>query len=222
MQVNSAPDWFIEESAQLLGRINLFLSNYDKLPLRFDGSFFSKDTAIQKKTCYENELLIARRKTGTRLALLFEEQIKHLSRISEFCIDTNALTYVNSHGDYHIGQAIIDGKDITIINWASACKLPICLEVITSFIFASPKCKDGSIDASDLKTYINQYCRYFSLSEYDVKTMPYVLYFWHCMFNYSPQEDIPNSYKPISNLIQKLLNWLFNNVETLSEDLCRL
>lgn len=222
LQVNSAPDWFIEESARLLGRINVFLSNYGKLPLRFDGSFFSKDAAIQKKIQYENELLIAREKGDTGIVLLFEEQIKHLSRISGFCIDTNALSYVNSHGDYHIGQAIIDGKDITIIDWASACKLPICLEVITSFVFASPKCKDGSVDVSGLKNYIKQYCKYFPLSEYDIKAMPYVLYFWHCMCNYSPQEDIPNSYRPISDLIQKLLNWLFDNVETLSEALCRL
>ena len=222
LQVHSAPDWFIGESARLLGKINMILSNYGKLPLRFDRSFFSKDAALQKKTRYENELLIAREKNDTRLASLMEEQIRHLSRISAFCIDTSALTYANSHGDYHIGQAIIDGKDITIIDWASACKLPICLEVITSFVFASPKCRDGSVDAIDLKNYIKQYCRYFPLSAYDIQAMPYVLYFWHCMCNYAPQEDIPDSYKPISDFIQKLLNWLFGNVEALSEDLCSL
>ena len=51
--------------------------------------------------------------------------------------------------------------------------------------------------------------------------MPYVLYFWHCMCNYRPDElgDIPDSYKAIAKLINNFLNWLYNNVEELSEQL---
>jgi len=76
--------------------------------------------------------MLAKAKGDEKTILLYEEQISHLCRISEFCIDTTELTYANSHGDYHISQAIIDKNKISIIDWASACKLPICLEIMTS------------------------------------------------------------------------------------------
>ena len=57
--------------------------------------------------------------------------------------------------------------------------------------------------------------------EYDIKAMPYVLYFWHCVCNYRPDElaGIAENYRPIALLIQKLLNWLYVHVEELSEAL---
>ena len=57
--------------------------------------------------------------------------------------------------------------------------------------------------------------------EYDIKAMPYVLYYWHCMCNYRPDEleDIPDSYKAIAKLINNFLNWLYDNVDELSEQL---
>ncbi len=53
--------------------------------------------------------------------------------------------------------------------------------------------------------------------------MPYVLYYWHCMCNYRPDElvDIPDTYKAIAKLINNFLNWLYNNVEELSEELIK-
>jgi len=68
---------------------------------------------------------------------------------------------------------------------------------MTSFVFACAKCKDGSIDAVGLKSYIDCYREHFPVSEYDIKAMPYILYFWQCICNYSPEEKIPANYKPI-------------------------
>lgn len=50
-----------------------------------------------------------------------------------------------------------------------------------------------------------------------------MLYFWHCMCNYRPDEldDIPNSYKANAKLINNFLNWLYDNIEELSEQLTR-
>lgn len=41
------------------------------------------------------------------------------------------------------------------------------------------------------------------------------------MCNHRPDEltDIPSSYKAIANLINNFLNWLYDNVEELSEQL---
>lgn len=53
--------------------------------------------------------------------------------------------------------------------------------------------------------------------------MPYILYYWHCMCNYRPDElaDIPDSYKAIAKLINNFLNWLYDHVEELSEELVK-
>ena len=166
-----------------------------------------------------NELVYINSVEKVKTAHIWEEQIRHLNKISEFCIDTDRLTYANSHGDYHIGQFIVKNCDITVVD--SACRFPICLDVVTSYVFACPSCAEGVIDAEGLKNYIQRYSKSFPISKYDVKTMPYVLYFWHCVCNYRPDEleTIAESYKPIAKLINNLLNWLYIHVDELSNEL---
>ena len=221
LSVNTAPDWFLCKSADFLGQTALLLKDYKDLPLRFGKEFFSSKAVRRKIRKYKKELVRAKKAKDWDFIPAWENQIRHLKKISNFHIDTKRLTYANSHGDYHIGQAIIQNDNFTVIDWSSACKLPICLDVITSYVFSSPTCAEGIIDAEGLKKYITQFTKMFPLSEYDKKSMPYVLYFWHCMCNYRPDElyDIPDSYKAIAKLINNLLDWLFDNVEKLSEQL---
>lgn len=223
LSVNNAPDWFMNKSADFLAQTAVLLKNYEGLPLRFGKEFFSSKTARRKKRHYKKEFVKTKNIGDIQTALLWEEQIRHLKKISKFHIDTKKLTYTNSHGDYHIGQVIVNNNDITVIDWSSACRLPICLDVITSYVFASPTCATGEIDAEGFKKYIRQFTAKFPLTEYDIKAMPYVLYFWHCMCNYRPDEltDIAESYKPIAKLINNLLNWLYDNVEVLSKQLIK-
>lgn len=221
LSVNNAPDWFISKSAEFLGQTALFLKDYKGLSLRFGKEFFSTKTVRRKVWQYKKEFIKAKMLKDTDTIPIWKEQIRHLKKISKFHIDAKKLTYANSHGDYHIGQAIIHNNDFTVVDWSSACRLPICLDVITSYVFSSPTCAAGEIDADGLKKYIRQFTEKFPLTEYDIKAMPYVLYFWHCMCNYRPDElsDIPDTYKAIAKLINNFLNWLYDNVEELSKKL---
>ena len=221
LSVNTAPDWFISKSAEFLGQTALLLKDYEGLSLRFGKDFFSTKTVYKKMWQYKKELVRAKKTKEMNVVPIWEEQIRHLKRISKFHIDANKLTYANSHGDYHIGQAIIQNNDFIVVDWSSACRLPICLDVVTSYVFSSPTCANGEIDADGLKKYIRQFTEKFPLTEYDIKAMPYVLYYWHCMCNYRPDElgDIPDSYKAIAKLINNFLNWLYDNVDELSEEL---
>ena len=223
LPVNTAPDWFISKSAEFLGLTALLLKDYEGLSLRFGKEFFSAKTAHRKLWQYKKELIKAKKAKDVNIMPVWKEQIRHLKKISKFHIDTEKLTYANSHGDYHIGQAIIHNNDFTVVDWSSACKLPICFDVITSYVFSSPTCATGEIDADGLKKYIEKFTEKFPLTEYDIKSMPYVLYFWHCMCNYCPDElaDIPDSYKAIAKLINNFLNWLYDNVGELSEELIK-
>jgi hypothetical protein len=215
--VNSAPNWFIEKSAQILGEINHTLKGFRDLPVSFGKDFFSVTTVNNSKQHYINELQKAKESGDNSLVIELEEQLKHLNRISKFSFDVDKLTYTNSHGDFYIGQTIAKNKEITVIDWTSACRLPVCLEIITSYSYADPLCKDGVIDINGLKKYLSQYLKYFTLNEYDIKMMPYLFYFQQCICNYSPPYDnMADNYKAISKLILNLLNWLYDNVEDLS------
>ena len=221
LPLNSAPKWFLEKSADFLGKTTLSLKDDGPLPLRFGKDFFAADTAISKEQEYIRELEKTKKSRDQTTVSIWEEQLRHLDRISKFRIDSDRLTYANSHGDFHIGQVIVQDKDITVIDWSSACRLPVCLDVITSYVFASPNCSKGAVDAEGLDQYIRAYTKHFPLTEYDIKAMPYVLYFWHCVCNYRPDEliCIAEKYRPIAMLIQNLLNWLYVHVEELSENL---
>jgi len=48
-QLNSAPDWFLDESARLLGKINSVLSSYEGLPLRFGQDFFRQIPHLKRE-----------------------------------------------------------------------------------------------------------------------------------------------------------------------------
>lgn len=221
LPINSAPEWFMDKSADFLGKTTLALKDYGQLPLRFHKDFFAANTAIKKKQQYISELEKAKLSENQKVISIWEEQIRHLDRISKFQIVSDMLTYTNSHGDFHIRQVIVKNHDFTVIDWSSACCLPACLDVITSYVFASPNCREGAIDVEGLSRYIRAYTKHFPLGEYDIKAMPYVLYFWHCICNYRPDElaGIAKTYQPIAMLIQKMLNWLYVHVEELSEAL---
>lgn len=119
LSVNIAPDWFISKSAEFLGQTALLLKDYEGLSLRFDKDFFSPKTVRRKMWQYKKELVKAKKAKDVYIIPIWEEQIRHLKKISKFHIDTQKLTYANSHGDYHIGQAITHNNDFTVVDWSS-------------------------------------------------------------------------------------------------------
>ena len=90
--VNSAPEWFLEKSADFLGKTTLALKDYGELPLRFGKDFFAADTAIRKKQQYISELEKVKKSGNQKTISIWEEQIQHLERISTFRIESDRLT----------------------------------------------------------------------------------------------------------------------------------
>ena len=92
-----------------------------------------------------------------------------------------------------------------------------------SYVFASPECKDGRIDSEGLKRYINNHAKHFPLNDYDIQIMPYLYYYAQMICNYSPDEIyknlLPDWWKDKCDLIINVTDWLYENVEKLSEAL---
>jgi thiamine kinase-like enzyme len=223
VEINTASDWLLDKSADILGQIQKILKDYPKLPLEWGKDYFNDGYVTWAKHDRSEKLIEAKKIKDDILIFELEEQIKHFSKISTFEFDTDNMTYTNSHSDYRAGNYIVRNKELTVIDWDCAGYIPACLDVISSYTFADPICKDGNIDINRLKKYINLYAKHFSLNNYDLKIMPYVFYYWRCGCNYTPPYSglAGTAYMPVCNLIQNLLNWLYSNADKLSAELLK-
>ena len=223
ISLNTASDWYLRKSAQMLGQIQSILSGYNKLPVLFDEDFLSESTVLKVKQSIMDSLKHAEKESKTSLVIDLNKRLKHIEKIARFEFDINKLTYSNSHGDYYVNQIITHNQEFTVIDWTGACFLPVCFEVMMSYTYADPSCKDGTIHIERFKTYLDEYLKYFPLSGYDLKMMPYFYYYQLCTCNFMPPYDeLPNDYLQIAELCDNLMDWLYINVDKLSNDLCKI
>jgi hypothetical protein len=220
---HSVTNNFLITQAQTLGKIQNALRNYKQLPLCFGKGFHTKEMCIEREQSIIKEIHKAEDKNDTSLTVALNERLKHIRRISEVEIDCNKLTYINSHGDFYLSQIIERSGELVTIDWSHPRYLPACNEVMMSYIYAAPECKDGTITINNFKPYLREYLKYTALNEYDLKIMPYFMYFYcvFCSFT-PPYDDLQGDYFEIANITDNLANWLYINAEKLSHELCAI
>jgi Ser/Thr protein kinase RdoA (MazF antagonist) len=169
---NEAPEWLIIKSGQLLGKINKVLQNYDIERYEFKKEWFEKIDINKKIVNCQEYIKSAKEKNNEYTDRIIKdmeyktEKIKELYKIN---INNNELTYANSHGDYNLLQLLCKGTSINaVIDFASACNLPIIWEIIRSFTIASKKCKESEIDINSLVEYLENYLLHYSLNRKDI------------------------------------------------------
>lgn len=170
---NTAPDWLLTQSAEMLGKIQNSLSRLQPLPLGLSQEFlnyFTPEVAIANHT---NTLRTAENNGDNDIAEVIKDKIKLIQKHRDLKFEFNRMTCRNTHGDYSINQ-ILCGKDKinAVIDFTSACVHPVCWEVIRSYLLADEKCKNGEFDAENFKKYLKCYSKHASLNEYDIKIMP--------------------------------------------------
>ena len=86
------------------------------------------------------------------------------------------ITYRNSHGDYQGCQVICSNEDVkAVIDFAEASRLPVVWELMRSFIQTDRDSRNNcELDIYMLVKYVKAYCRFGTLNENDIKSMPYV------------------------------------------------
>lgn len=190
--------------------------------------FFKFMTAENARESYTSTIKKANEFGDFQIISDIEYRISQLKRISEITIEIDKLTFGNTHGDYFISQIICGENNINaVIDWTSACKHPLCWEVIRSFTYAEPSCKDGKIDTDKFIRYVAEYLKYFKLSKYDLKIMPYLFYYQLGVcdyYNQYYQSDTLNKHIFLHQAVfaTKLMRWFENNIDELSEKLCCL
>jgi hypothetical protein len=170
---NTAPEWLLYDSAEMLGKIQNSLSKLPALPLGLSQGFLDHYTPEAAIINHTSTLKMAVDRGDTAVVRVQEEKIMLLEKYKDLRFDLSRMTCRNTHGDYSINQ-IICGKDRinAVIDFTSACVHPVCWEVIRSYSLADEKCKNGQLNLENFKKYLESFLKYGSLNEYDVEVMP--------------------------------------------------
>ncbi|MGN1342570.1 MAG: phosphotransferase [Bacilli bacterium] len=168
----------ILESAEYLGKIIKSLETLKiELPSNDVSSWYSKETINES---IEKQQKLLQKISADNYPQIYRDltdkifMLKYVRDNLDFR-DMDKLTVMNTHGDYSVLQFMYkDGKINAIIDFVSACKMPIVWEVIRSYSYIDPKAKKGKIDIDNLVQYVKRFTNYVELNKYDFKFMSYL------------------------------------------------
>ena len=186
--LNKAPDWFMRESGELLGRIHAVLRDYPPLPEGIGAGFIAHMTPLTALASYERSLLTARELGDKGSAADIEYRIGLMKRFPQMDVDVARLTCLNTHGDYFISQMLCgDGRINAVIDWTTACVHPAVWEIIRSFVYAAPSAAGGAVDADELLAYTACYLKHGRLTNDDLRVMPDLFFYQIAVCDYYGQ-----------------------------------
>ncbi len=219
----------ILESAEYLGKIVKSLSTLEiNLPLN-DASGWYSHKAIEESIEKQEKLLQnISEKEYPQIYIDLTDKISMLKSVRDNINfgDINKLSIMNTHGDYSVQQFIYkDGKIKAIIDFVSACKMPVVWEIIRSYSYIDPKAKDGEININNLIQYIKKFTNYVSLNEYDFKYMSYLYLIQLLASTYGYKQYIADNSKidllEFAFFRTKLCKYLYKNAEKISNTLVK-
>lgn len=223
---NTAPEWLLRQSAQMLGKIHTALKSYNGLPTGIGADFFRYMTPQNALNSYKNSLETAKRNNDTAVVHDLEYRIEQMMDFPAWEFDLKKLTCQSTHGDYFISQIICGENCINaVIDWTTACVHPVIWEIVRSFVYAAPCCADGQIDIDKFIDYAGEYLRYASLSKDDIKMMAKLFYYQISVCDYYGQYYGSNADNRDIYLAQaihstKLMKWFEKNIDELTYSLC--
>lgn len=136
----------------------------------------------------------------------------------------NNLTVENTHGDYNVMQFIYKDKHINaVIDFVSACKMPIAWELIRSYSYIDKKAKDGDFDLNNFIDYVKEFNKYVKLNEYDIKYMSYIylVQILNSTFGYKQylMDRTKKDLLKFGYLRTNICRYLYNNADIISNRL---
>ncbi len=151
------------------------------------------------------------------------EIIKSISSSTNFKEMKN-LSVLNTHGDYSLLQFIYnDGKINAVIDFVSACKMPVVWELIRSYSYIDKDAKDGQFNLDTFVDYVKQFNKYIKLNRYDLKYMAHLYLIQILNSNFGYKQYIYNHENKellkFGFLRTNICRYLFNNLSTISKQL---
>ncbi|MDO5556996.1 MAG: phosphotransferase [Clostridia bacterium] len=215
------------ESAEKLGQIIEALKDLEvEIPMSDVSSWYS--TEIINESIEKQTKLLSKISEGEYPQIYKDlldkiKMLKYIRDNMEFS-DMKKLTIMNTHGDYSVLQFIYkDEKINAIIDFVSACKMPIVWEVIRSYSYIDSEVKDGRINLNNLVDYVRSFSKYVPLNKYDIKYMAYLYLIQLLSSTFGYKQYInDNSNKSLLEFAffrTKLCRNLYDNAENISNAL---
>lgn len=220
-----APRWLMGESAKMLARIHTALKDFPELQVGIGADFFKYRTPEATFRGYQATLQKAIAKGDFLIAEEIRSNMRILERFPAYEFDIHRFTCANTHGDFMISQFICGENRINgVIDWTTACVHPVVWEIIRSYVYASPGCKDGEIDIADFTDYVEAYLAEGALNSYDLENMAQMFFYFTAVCDFYGQYYYSltrnrSIYLQQARLSSNLLKWLDAHVEELTEAL---
>lgn len=217
------------ESAEYLGRIVKALEtlNYDLSEADL-SAWYSNENFDRSIEEYNDliGMLDLNDETEKRIYDELNEKIEMIKSISNSINfdEMSKLSVKATHGDYSVMQFIYkDGKINAVIDFVSACKMPIVWELLRSYSYIDKDAKDGDFNINTMIDYVKKFNEYVKLNEYDIKYMSYLYLLQLLNSSYGYKQYIYNkSNTALLNfafLRTKICKYLFNNAKLISQKL---
>ena len=203
------------------------LENLDiLLPLNDLSYLFSKEIFEKSIEKHQELLKVINDKDDEETLKIkrdLEEKINMIKDISEenIFIDTKKLTIKNTHGDFNVLQLIYKNNHInSVIDFVSACKMPVVWELIRSYSYIDKNVKNGIFNLDTFTDYIKEFNKYVKLNDYDLKYMSYIYLIQLLSITYYYKEYINNNENiellEFAHFRTNICKYLFKNAENIS------
>lgn len=227
-QYHEAPVCLQEESAAMLAKIHIAMKDMEELSTGIGQAFFQYRKPENMGEIYRSTLKNANDQGHGLIAEKICSNMRIAESFPKYSFDINRFSVGNSHGDYNISQLIWkDEKIAGVIDWTCACKQPYIWEIVRSYVFMAPECREGSIDIDGLIAYIKTYMQNNSLNAYDIENAGKLFYYFLtvCDFYgqyYASLTKNRNIYLQQANMASGLLIWFEKHIDELNARLAKI
>ncbi len=218
---HEAPEFLLKQAPVLLAKIHEVLKGFDDLPEGIGVDFLKYRKPEAMIYSFQNSLQIAEKANDKENAEEIREILELLNRFPKYALDVSEFTYGNTHGDYMISQLICAENTIKgIVDWTTACRHPLVWEVVRSYIFMAPECKEGRLDIEEFIKYLTTYLQTGRLNAYDIEHAGRLFFYFLAVCDFYGQyyQSLARNrgiYLEQAKLSHRMLKWFDRHIEEL-------
>lgn len=216
------PDALLYKSGGYLGKINKYMSELNEYELSFHDEWLSNWS--NKKEIEKLETLLAEKNIDCDEILIqkisedFDYKIRLLSGMDEYAQRFLGSYKCNSHGDYSLLQLLFENDEINaVVDFVAVCCLPPTWEIIRSYTYAAPECKDGTcIDYERFKNYLDEYLKENTIPKKDIVLMPSLYFFNLVRSTFGYKQYLKNNSKENLDFAfwrTRMCKWLYEHLQ---------
>lgn len=225
---NEAPDFLLEKAPILLAEIHEALKDFEELPEGIGENFFQYRKPENMVKSFQESLQIAVRNGDNECADDIRAILEILNRFPKYTFHISEFTYGNTHGDYMISQFICEEDSIKgIIDWTTACRHPLVWEIVRSYIYMAPECREGRIDLEKFERYLTAYLKKGRLNTYDIENAGRLFFYFLAVCDFYGQyyQSLARNraiYLEQAKLSKKMFEWFDRNIDEMDSRLKKI